>query len=60
MKDYTDGVNDRDQAGVDVTLVDACLALTPEQRLLQNDRVIATIQELRDGFEDSRADQPAD
>jgi hypothetical protein len=35
---------------VDVTLIDAMLALTPEERLLQNDRMIQTIQELRDGF----------
>jgi hypothetical protein len=35
---------------VDVTLIDAMLALTPEERLLQNDRMLQTIQELRDGF----------
>lgn len=34
----------------DPTLLDAFLALTPEERLRQNDRMLATIQELRDGF----------
>ncbi len=41
---------------VDVTLIDAMLALTPEERLLQNDRMIQTIQELRDGFAARRPD----
>jgi hypothetical protein len=40
---------------VDVTLVDAMLALSPEQRLLQNDRLLQTIKELRDGFAARRA-----
>lgn len=35
---------------VDPTLIDALLALTPEERLRQNDRMLQTIQELRDGF----------
>lgn len=35
---------------VDATLVDAMLALTPEERLRQNDRLLRTIQELEDGF----------
>jgi hypothetical protein len=39
-----------DEYTVDVTLIDAMLALTPEERLLQNDRMIQTIQELRDGL----------
>jgi hypothetical protein len=30
---------------VDATLVDACLALTPEERLRQNDRMLRTIEE---------------
>ena len=34
-------------ATVDVTLIDEMLALTPEQRLRHNDRVIRTIQAMR-------------
>jgi hypothetical protein len=44
---------------VDVTLIDAMLALTPEERLLQNDRMIQTIQELRDGFAARHLDDPS-
>lgn len=45
-------------AAVDVSLIDALLALTPEQRLLQNDRMLQTIQDLRDGFATRRAHDP--
>jgi hypothetical protein len=38
------------QPEVDVTLIDATLALTPRERLEQNDRVLRMIAELRDGF----------
>jgi len=41
---------ERPAAVADVTLIDAMLALTPEERLRQNDRLVRTIQELRDGF----------
>ncbi len=41
---------------MDVTLIDAMLELTPEERLLQNDRVIQTIRELRDAFAAHRTD----
>lgn len=44
---------------VDPTLIDALLALTPEERLRQNDRMLQTIQELRDGFSAGRPDDPA-
>jgi hypothetical protein len=44
---------------VDVTLIDAMLALTPEERLLQNDRMIQTIQQLRDGFAARQPDGPS-
>jgi len=37
-------------AFTDPTLIDEMLALTPEERLRQNDRLVRTIQELRDGF----------
>lgn len=46
-------------AGVDVTLVDAMLALSPEERLRENDRMIRTIEELRHGFATARADDAA-
>jgi hypothetical protein len=44
---------------VDSTLVDATLALTPEERLRQNDRALRMIKELRDGFAARRADDAA-
>ena len=43
-------LDDDDVPTVDLSLIDALLALTPEQRLLQNDRMLKTIQDLRDGF----------
>jgi hypothetical protein len=39
---------------VDVTLVQETLALTPQQRIQQNDRVLRMIEELRDGVAKSR------
>ena len=48
-----------DSGALDVSLIDAMLALTPEQRLRQNDRMLTTIQELNDGFAARRADDPA-
>jgi hypothetical protein len=42
---------------VDVTLIDAMLALTPQQRIQQNDRMLRQIEELRDSLAKSR--QPA-
>jgi hypothetical protein len=46
---------DNDEAGttealVDSSLIDEMLRLSPEERLLQNDRMIRTIMELRDAF----------
>lgn len=49
-----------DRIPVDPTLVDAMLALTPEERLRQNDRMLRTIQELRDGIAAARPDDAAD
>ena len=43
----------------DVTLIDAMLSLTPEERLRLNDRMVQSIQELRHGFAAARADDPA-
>jgi hypothetical protein len=42
------------QFEVDVTLIEATLALTPEERLEQNDRMLQMIAELRDGFAKSK------
>lgn len=39
---------------VDVTLVQETLALTPQQRIQQNDRALRMIEELRDGLAKSR------
>lgn len=39
-----------DDPVVDLTLVDAMLALTPVERLRANDRMIRTVEELRHGF----------
>lgn len=44
---------------VDLSLIDALLALSPEQRLRQNDRMLKTAQDLRDGFAALRADDPS-
>lgn len=44
---------------VDGTLIDEMLRLTPEERLRQNDRMLRTIWELRDGFAARRADDTA-
>ena len=43
---------------IDSTLIDALLEMTPEERLLQNDRMLQTIQELRDGFSARCSDDP--
>jgi hypothetical protein len=37
-------------AEVDITLIKETLALTPQQRIQQNDRVLRMIEELRDGL----------
>jgi hypothetical protein len=34
---------------VDITLIQEALALTPQQRIQQNDRVLRRIEELREG-----------
>jgi hypothetical protein len=35
---------------VDISLIDEMLRMSPEERLLLNDRMIRTIMELRDAF----------
>jgi hypothetical protein len=44
---------------VDETLLETLLALTPEERLRLNDRMVLTIQELRDGFAAAEPDHAA-
>jgi hypothetical protein len=44
---------------VDETLLETLLALTPEERLRLNDRMVVTIQELRDGFAAAEPDHVA-
>jgi len=41
--------------GVDVSLIDAMLRLTPEQRLDQHARMVQTIEELRVGWAECRS-----
>jgi hypothetical protein len=43
---------------IDTTLIDATLALTPQQRIQQNDRVLRQIEELRDGLAGKPARDP--
>jgi hypothetical protein len=45
---------------VDGTLIDEMLRLTPEERLRQNDRMVRTVEELRNGFAAQRAHEPPD
>ena len=42
--------SDDDAVDVDESLIDAMLALSPEERLRQNDRMIRTIELLRQGL----------
>jgi nitrous oxidase accessory protein NosD len=46
-----------DSALVDESLIDAMLALSPEERLRQNDRMVRTILLLRQGWEAARSGQ---
>ena len=43
---------------VDVTLIDEMLALTPTERLRQNDRTIRLIESIRRGLATDRPEQP--
>lgn len=43
-------IPDKTETLVDISLIDEMLRLSPEERLLQNDRMIRTIMELRDAF----------
>ena len=59
MSSLKEPTGEVDSGALDVSLIDAMLALTPEQRLRQNDRMLRTIQELSDGFAARRADDPS-
>ena len=54
--DGRDHSNDDD--GVDVTLIDEMLRLKPRDRLLQNDRMIRTVEDLREAFERRGGHEP--
>lgn len=47
----TNPAADPESALVDLTLIEEMSHLTPEERILQNDRMLQTIQELRKGFD---------
>lgn len=51
MADQDPSHSDEDQESpVDESLIDAMLALSPEERLRQNDRMVRTILQLRHGL----------
>jgi hypothetical protein len=51
-----DSIHDSAAPGlVDESLIDAMLALSPEERLRQNDRMVRTVLLLRQGFETIKA-----
>ena len=53
-------VNDSTESAlVDESLIDAMLALNPEERLRQNDRMVRTVLLLRQGFETAKATRKA-
>ena len=43
-------------SAVDVSLIDAMLALSPEERLRHNDRMLRTIELLRQGLAEKTAE----
>jgi len=56
------GHRERDEAessGVDVTLIEEMLRLSPAERLRQNDRMAAIAVKLRTGFDAKRAKWPS-
>jgi hypothetical protein len=46
-----------DSAPVDESLIDSTMALSPEERLRQNDRMICTVLLLREGWAAAKAEQ---
>jgi hypothetical protein len=51
-----DGDEQTQASGVDMSLVDAMLALSPEERLRHNDRMLRTIELLRQGLAEKARD----
>jgi len=46
MGQHPDGIAEAERAGFDLSLVDANLLLTPEQRALKHDQALALVLEL--------------
>ncbi len=56
---YVAGVNQlslpvRDDSGIDLTLIDAFLAMTPTERLRRNEEAIRTVRALREAYEERK------
>ena len=49
------GNNEARDSGVDMSLIDAMLALSPEERLRHNDRMLRTVELLRQGLPEKTA-----
>ncbi|RPI79726.1 MAG: hypothetical protein EHM45_01770 [Desulfobacteraceae bacterium] len=45
------------ESGVDESLIAAFIRMSPEERLLANDRMVQTILELRDAFKRRKTDE---
>ena len=58
MSNLPSNLGARDEQGVDPTLIDEMLRLSPEERLRLNDQTINAIQELRDAFATKQSDGP--
>jgi hypothetical protein len=52
-----DEIGRTDSAAVDERLIDATMALSPEERLRQNDRMICIVLLLREGWAAAKAEQ---
>jgi hypothetical protein len=52
-----DEIGRTDSAAVDESLIDATMALSPEERLRQNDRMICIVLLLREGWAAAKAGQ---
>jgi hypothetical protein len=57
MSSVTESGNEQTPpSAVDVSLIDAMLALSPEERLRHNDRMLRTIELLRQGLAEKTAE----
>ena len=52
-----DEIGRPDSAAVDESLIDSTMALSPEERLRQNDRMIRTVLLLREGWAAAKVEQ---